>query len=73
MPQRVICSSDWRNLALRECVELAEKYDRNLLATKEDTSTFMADLISMLRNAMAPRVTLHGVLVETTLHVLFRH
>ena len=24
----------------------------------------MADLISMLRNAMAPRVTLHGVLVE---------
>ena len=49
---------------LRECVELAEKYDRNLLATKEDTSTFMADLISMLRNAMAPRVTLHGVLVE---------
>ena len=47
-----------------ELMELAEKYDRNLLSTKEDTSTFMADLISMLRNAMAPRVTLHGVLVE---------
>ena len=49
---------------LPECIELAEKYDRNLLSTKEDTSTFMADLISMLKNAMAPRVTLHGVLVE---------
>ena len=49
---------------LPECIELAQKYDRTLLSTKEDTSTFMADLISMLRNAMAPRVTLHGVLVE---------
>ena len=47
-----------------ELVEMAEKYDRNLMSTNEDTSTFMADLISMLRNAMAPRVTLHGVLVE---------
>ena len=47
-----------------ELVEMAEKYDRNLMSTNEDTSTFMADLISMLRNAMAPRVTMHGVLVE---------
>ena len=47
-----------------ELVEMAEKYDRNLMSTNEDTSTFMADLISMLRNAMAPRITMHGVLVE---------
>ena len=47
-----------------ELVEMAEKYDRNLMSTNEDTSTFMADLISMLPNAMAPRVTMHGVLVE---------
>lgn len=47
-----------------ECIELAEKYDRTLLLTEEDTSTFMADLISSLRNAMAPRITMHGVLVE---------
>ena len=47
-----------------ELVEMAEKYDRNLMSTNEDTSTFMADLITMLRNAMAPRVTMHGVLVE---------
>lgn len=47
-----------------ECVEMAEKYDRNLFTTEEDTSTFMADLISSLRNSLAPRTTCHGVLVE---------
>lgn len=47
-----------------ELVEMAQKYDRTLMSTNEDTSTFMADLISMLRNAMAPRITMHGVLVE---------
>ena len=47
-----------------ELVEMAQKYDRTLMSTSEDTSTFMADLISMLRNAMAPRITMHGVLVE---------
>lgn len=49
-----------------ECTELAKRYDRTLLRTQEDTSTFMADLISLLRNAMAPRLTLHGVLVEVS-------
>ena len=47
-----------------EILEMAEKYNRNVLSTTEDTSTFMADLITMLRTAMAPRVTIHGVLVE---------
>lgn len=51
---------------LPECMELARRYDRTLLRTQEDTSTFMADLISMLRSAMAPRLTLHGVLVEVS-------
>ena len=49
---------------LPELTETARKYDRTLMCTNEDTSTFMADLITMLRNAMAPRVTMHGVLVE---------
>lgn len=47
-----------------ECIEMAEKYDRDLFTTEEDTSTFMADLISSLRNSLAPRTTCHGVLVE---------
>jgi HPr kinase/phosphorylase len=49
---------------LPECVEMAKRYDRNLLITDEDTSTFMADLISYLRRSLAPRTTCHGVLVE---------
>jgi HPr kinase/phosphorylase len=35
-----------------ESIEMAEKYDRNLFVTDEDTSTFMADLISSLRNSL---------------------
>ena len=38
---------------LPELVELSERYDRTLLTTQEDTSTFMADLISLLRSALA--------------------
>lgn len=47
-----------------ECVEMAEKYDRNLFTTETDTSEFMADVIASLQHHLAPRVTIHGVLVE---------
>ena len=47
-----------------ECVEMAEKYDRNVFLTPEDTSDFMANVISSLHVHLAPRTTLHGVLVE---------
>ena len=48
----------------RECLEMAEKYDRCLFITDEDTSEFQANVISSLRNHLAPRLTTHGVLVE---------
>ena len=47
-----------------ECLETAEKYDRNLFITAEDTSEFQAGVISSLRSYLAPRTTVHGVLVE---------
>ena len=47
-----------------ECMAMAEKYDRNIFITAEDTSEFQAGVISSLRNHLAPRQTLHGVLVE---------
>ena len=47
-----------------ECLELAEKYDRNVFITMEDTSEFQANVISSLRKHLAPRITTHGVLVE---------
>ena len=47
-----------------ECLEMAEKYDRNLFLVRKDTSEFMADLIASLSGYLAPRLTQHGVLVE---------
>ena len=50
--------------AFSECIEMARKYDRNVFITDEDTSAFQADLIHSLQKYLAPRVTVHGVLVE---------
>ena len=49
-----------------ECLELAEKYDRNLFITDEDTSDFQADVIGSLHSYLAPRITTHGVLAEVS-------
>ncbi len=51
-------------VAFPECLEMAEKYDCNVFMTKEDTSDFMADVIASLHTHLAPRTTVHGVLVE---------
>ena len=50
--------------AFPECIEMAEKYDRCVFITNEDTSEFQADLIASLKGYLAPRTTMHGVLVE---------
>ena len=47
-----------------ECVEMAERYDRNLFVTDEDTSDFQSNVIAALHNYLDPRLTTHGVLVE---------
>ena len=47
-----------------ECVEMAERYDRNLFVTDEDTSDFQSNVIAALHNYLAPRLTTHGGLVE---------
>ena len=47
-----------------ECMEMAEKYDRNIFLTREDTSAFMSRTIASLTAYLAPRITRHGVLVE---------
>ena len=49
---------------LPECLEMAEKYDRTVLMTADNTAAFMADLIDTLTEHLAPRITIHGVLVE---------
>lgn len=47
-----------------ECLEMAEKYDVDIFSTAEDTSDFMANVIVSLHTHLAPRTTVHGVLVE---------
>ena len=47
-----------------ECLEMAEKYDCCLFTTADDTSGFMAKVIISLHTHLAPRTTMHGVLVE---------
>ncbi len=50
--------------ATPECLEMAEKHDRNLLISEEDTSDLQANIITALHKYLAPRITTHGVLVE---------
>jgi len=49
---------------LPECLEMAVRFDRNIFTTSEETSIVMANAIIALQNYLAPRVTIHGVLVE---------
>ena len=45
-------------------VEYARKYDTNLMSTDVPTSEFLAQIINTLRTHLAPRETMHGVLVQ---------
>lgn len=45
-------------------VDAAKRYDVNLLTTDLSTSAFTAQLINTLRTHLAPRETVHGVLIE---------
>lgn len=47
-----------------ECIDLAQKHGVNIFLTKEDTSGFMSKLMGLLKQELAPRITMHGVLVE---------
>ena len=47
-----------------ELMEMAEKHNRVLLRTKENTANIMSTLIAYLRMALSPSITRHGVLVE---------
>lgn len=46
------------------CMEMARKHDITVLCCQEATSYMVSSLISYLKNALAPRITRHGVLVD---------
>ena len=47
-----------------ECLAMAKKHNISILSTKERTSTIVSTIITYLKDALAPRITRHGVLVE---------
>lgn len=47
-----------------ELLEAARKYDVTLLWTETNTTDIMSFVIRLVKKAVAPRVTIHGVLVE---------
>ena len=47
-----------------ECVEMAKKYQRTLLHTKDTTVDFTTQVIEMLSQRLAPSITRHGVLLD---------
>lgn len=61
-PVAVIITSG--NKPSDEVLEIAEYYEVPLLTTDRLTSEFMAALIASLNLHLAPRITIHGVLVE---------
>ncbi len=46
------------------CLVMAQKHNITILRTQEATSTVISAIISYLKDALAPRITRHGVLME---------
>ena len=47
-----------------EMLEMAKKHNITILRTKEATSSIVSSIITYLKEALAPRITRHGVFVE---------
>ena len=61
IPAIVVC----RNLALfPEMFDFAKEYDVPILATTSATTEFMSELISWMKVQLAPRITMHGCLLD---------
>lgn len=47
-----------------DCLRMAKRHDVTVLRCKETTSYIVSSLMSYLKDALAPRITRHGVLVD---------
>ncbi len=61
MPAIIVCHDAEM---MPEFLEAAEKYDVSIFSTSTGTSAVMSEVIRIIKVAIAPRVTRHGVLVE---------
>ena len=48
----------------KELMDMAKKHNVSVLRTNEPTSSIVSGIITYLKNALAPRITRHGVLIE---------
>ncbi len=48
----------------QQCLQMAKKHNVSVLCSSLPTSTIISNIITYLKNALAPRITRHGVLVE---------
>lgn len=48
----------------KELLDIATKHNTPVFSTQDSTSDFVSDLIRWLRAKLAPRITMHGVLVD---------
>lgn len=65
MDYKVPCIVYSRNMEIdREVLELANKKGTPILRTSKTTSSFMAEVIRWLNVELAPRITIHGGLVD---------
>ncbi len=46
------------------CISMAQKHNITILRTQEPTSAIVSAIITYLKDALAPRITRHGVLME---------
>ena len=62
---KVPCIIFCRGLVVEESVlKLAKEYNIPILRTERTTSSFMAEVIRWLKVELAPRISIHGVLVD---------
>ncbi|MBO8434086.1 MAG: HPr kinase/phosphorylase [Tyzzerella sp.] len=62
---KIPCLVISRNLEVfPDIIELAKEYEVPVFRTKDNTSEFMAECIRWLNVELAPRLTMHGVLVD---------
>ena len=61
IPAMVVC----RHLGLfPEMLEYAERYDVPILSTDSPTTDFMSEIVRWMKVQLAPRITMHGVLID---------
>ncbi len=65
MSHKIPCIVFCRNLSVHEgLLDIAKEYDVPIFQSEKSTSDFMGEVIRWLKVELAPRISIHGVLVD---------